>query len=537
MPEKKLICIIGAGPSGLTCIRQLRDEGHDCICYEQTDTIGGLWNYREEVIDGVASVARSTIINTSKEYSAFSDFPPPDHFPNFMHHSLMLTFFEMYADANDLRKSIKFRHKVTNITFADDYDETGRWKVSISNLTSDPPVEEEHVFDGCMISSGHHTIPRIVKFPDQHLFKGKIMHTHEWKHATSYHNKRVCVVGAGNSAIDAIVDLSPVASQVYMSTRRGTWIRPRVSWNGWPSDTYFATRFFSFITSITPSSVKNTLLEAYANSRMDHAMYGLKPKHRFLKQHPVTNDALPNCILSGRVVVRPNIERFTEDGVIFEGQKSVTNVDVVILGTGYMKEIPFVDPNIIRPMNTNDETGGLYKLMFNPELKHAHTLALIGMAHPLGPLHPLSEVQSRWFAALMSGWARLPSKEQMQMSIEKEKAFYKQAYYDSEKHTFQTHYIPYLDEISQYADCRPNLRKYFTDFKLWYELFFGLYTPYQFRLEGRHQWPAARETILNTEKRIKAALMVREEGEEFIKNQVKVTQNNGNSCNGSSKVQ
>lgn len=89
--SKKRICVIGAGCSGLTSIRQLRDEGLDVVCYDRSDAIGGLWYYKEDVKDGVASVARSTIINTSKEFSAFSDFPPPDHFPNFMHNSYMVS--------------------------------------------------------------------------------------------------------------------------------------------------------------------------------------------------------------------------------------------------------------------------------------------------------------------------------------------------------------------------------------------------------------------------------------------------------------
>lgn len=89
--HQKRVCVIGAGCSGLTAIRQLRDEGLDVVCYERSDAIGGLWYYKEDVKDGVASVARATIINTSKEFSAFSDFPPPDHFPNFMHNSYMVS--------------------------------------------------------------------------------------------------------------------------------------------------------------------------------------------------------------------------------------------------------------------------------------------------------------------------------------------------------------------------------------------------------------------------------------------------------------
>lgn len=90
IPGKK-ICVIGGGPSGLTAIKQCRDEGLDVVGFERSAEIGGLWYYRDEVADDVASVAKSTVINTSKESSAFSDFPPPANYPNYMHNSNMVT--------------------------------------------------------------------------------------------------------------------------------------------------------------------------------------------------------------------------------------------------------------------------------------------------------------------------------------------------------------------------------------------------------------------------------------------------------------
>ncbi len=61
------------------------------------------------------------------------------------------------------------------------------------------------------------------------------------------------------------------------------------------------------------------MTESFANSRFNHEDYQLKPQHRILEQHIMINDALPNRILSGTVIVKGNIERFTENGVIFEG--------------------------------------------------------------------------------------------------------------------------------------------------------------------------------------------------------------------------
>lgn len=40
---------------------------------------------------------KTTVINTSKEMTAYSDFPPPDDAPNFMHNSELLKYFRSYA--------------------------------------------------------------------------------------------------------------------------------------------------------------------------------------------------------------------------------------------------------------------------------------------------------------------------------------------------------------------------------------------------------------------------------------------------------
>lgn len=52
---------------------------------------------------------RSVITNTSKEMSCFSDFPYPEHFPNFLPHGLLLEYFQMYAQHFQLLRHIRFK--------------------------------------------------------------------------------------------------------------------------------------------------------------------------------------------------------------------------------------------------------------------------------------------------------------------------------------------------------------------------------------------------------------------------------------------
>lgn len=70
------------------------------------------------------------------------------------------------------------------------------------------------VFDGVLIATGHHSYPYIPDFRDMKLFKGSIIHTHSLKKAAGYEDKTVLIIGIGNSAVDAAVEISTVAKKV-----------------------------------------------------------------------------------------------------------------------------------------------------------------------------------------------------------------------------------------------------------------------------------------------------------------------------------
>ncbi|RWS19551.1 flavin-containing monooxygenase-like protein, partial [Leptotrombidium deliense] len=139
-------------------------------------------------------------------------------------------------------------------------------------------------------------------------------------------------------------------------------------------------------------------------------------------------------IISGKIVVRKNINHFTETGVIFQGSDVETNCDVVVFATGYDISFPFIDASIISV--SNNEVN-LFKNVFQAELKHAHTLAFIGLCQPSGSFFPIAEMQSRWFAQLMKGDVRLPKKEEMLKIIEEDTKTVKSRYYASQRHTIQ----------------------------------------------------------------------------------------------------
>lgn len=208
----KKVAVIGAGVSGLIAIKCCLDEDLQPFCFERTSNIGGLWRYSEDIKDGQASVMKTTVINTSKEIMSFSDFPIPAEFPNYMHNRRVIDYFHMYAENFDLNKYINFQQEILSVQKNEDYAKTGKWKLTVKDLKSGNVCEE--VYDAVMVCSGHHAEKKLPEFRGQNDFPGKIVHTHDYRNHKGYEDKRVVVIGIGNSGGDVAVELSKICSQV-----------------------------------------------------------------------------------------------------------------------------------------------------------------------------------------------------------------------------------------------------------------------------------------------------------------------------------
>ncbi|XP_028301280.1 dimethylaniline monooxygenase [N-oxide-forming] 5-like [Gouania willdenowi] len=501
---RRRVAVVGGGSSGLACIKSCLDEGLDPVCFESSNDIGGLWRFKENPESDRASIYHSVIINTSKEVMCFSDFPIPAHFPNYMHNSLIMDYFRMYADHFQLTKHVRLNTKVLQVKQRTDFSRSGQWDVETENKEG---KREKHIFDAVMICIGHHCIPNLPlhDFPGIDAFTGKYFHSRDYKTPEEWRNKKVIVIGIGNSGGDIAVELSRVTKQLYLSTRRGAWILNRVGDNGLPLDLAF-TRLASYLQKILPFSYTCSWFEGRLNKRFDHALYNLKPKHRVFNQHPTLNDELPNRILSGTVQVKPNIRCFKGSTVEFDDGSVVKDVDLVVFATGYRFSYPFLGSHVV---SVSDNKASLFKYMFPPELDRP-TLAFIGLVQPLGAIMPISELQSRWATRVFKGCAKLPSTAAMLQDIQyKEKAM-AQRYVTSSRHTIQVDFVPYMDEIADMIGVRPKiLRMLLTEPRLALHVLLGPCTPYQYRLNGPGKWAGARQAIFTQWERVTKPMQTR----------------------------
>jgi cation diffusion facilitator CzcD-associated flavoprotein CzcO len=419
-------CVIGAGSSGIAAAKALHERGIPFDCFEKSDRVGGNWVFKNS--NGMSSSYRSLHINTSRERMAYSDFPMPESYPQFPHHTHIAAYFDAYVDHFGLRERITFRTGVEHVA----RDAAG-WRVRLD-------TGEERRYDALLVANGHHWDPRGPEpaFPGADEFAGVQIHSHHYtgEDPGFFRDKRVVVLGMGNSAMDIAVEASFSAAAVFLAARRGAYVIPKYVF-GRPLDQLATTPKVPFKVR---QKVAAGLLRAAAG---DMQRYGLpKPDHAILEAHPTVSDDILSRIAHGEIVPKPNIARLTERTVAFV-DGSEEPADIVVYCTGYKVSFPFFDPGFI---SAPDNDLRLYRRVFHPDVEGLYFIALL---QPLGATMPLAEAQSAWVCDHITGRYALPSRAAMLADIERERAVMRRRYVASKRHTMQVDYDDYLFDLKR----------------------------------------------------------------------------------------
>ena len=416
-------CIIGAGSSGIATAKVLHQRDLPFDCYEKSDRVGGNWVFRNK--NGMSACYRGLYINTSKTRMAYSDFPMPEDYPDFPHHSQIAAYFERYVDHFGIREHIRFETGVERVVKRTD----GRFDVTLS-------TGETKTYDAVAVANGHHWDPRWPDPPFPGHFDGVQMHAHAYEEPDAWKGKNVLVLGMGNSAMDIAVEASYVAKKTFLASRRGAWVVPKLIF-GRPLDTIITDARIPFRIR---RRIGETLLALTAG---DPERYGLpRPDHRFGSAHPTISGRILDRLSHGAIEYRPNIERLEGKQVRFVDGR-VEDVDVIVYCTGYKVTFPFFDPAFVA---AKDNDLPLFRRVFHPE--HAN-LFFVGLLQPLGAIMPLAEAQSHWIAEHLLGEYALPPRAELERDIRDERDAMFERYVASPRHTMQVDYDDYLLALDQ----------------------------------------------------------------------------------------
>lgn len=426
MPADGKACIIGAGCSGFTMAKRLADHGVAYDCFEMSDGVGGNWYYKNP--NGRSSCYQSLHIDTSKWRLAFEDYPVPEEWPDFPHHSQILQYFNDYVDHFGLRESLQFNTAVEKAQRL----ENGDWEVSLSN-------GETNHYQWLLVCNGHHWDPRMPEYPGLETFQGHQSHSHHYLdpfEPYDYRKQRVLIVGAGNSAMDIASELSlrPISKRVIVSMRRGVWVLPKYL-NGKPLDQV-----------AMPSWLPRKLIRLLARRKIkqmvgDPQGYGLpQPDHEPLEAHPSISSEFLTRVGCGDIIPRGSIDKFDATGVTFiDGSRE--ELDAIVWATGYRVSFPFLDDS---NLTAQDNRFPLFKRISRPGYDN---LFFLGLAQAVPTLVNFVEQQSKWVVEVLKGDYALPLKDEMQRIIEADDKANSRDFYDTPRHTMQCEFDPYVADL------------------------------------------------------------------------------------------
>lgn len=421
------VCIIGAGPSGITAAKNLLQAGLTQITlYEKSDAVGGNWVYSPRL--GHSSVYETTHMISSRALSQYEDFPMPADYPDYPSHKQILAYFQSYADHFGVTPLIQFNTEVRRAEKG--ADET--WRITLG----DGRVE---TFDHLVVANGHHWNPRYPSYPG--TFTGQFLHSHEYKHAEPFRDQRVLVIGGGNSACDIAVETGRISAFTAISMRRGYYIVPKFVL-GKPADT------LNEKVVALPDWLRLPLLRLSLWLTIgDYADYGLeRPKHGINQGHMTMNSELLYFIRHGRIHPRRDIARFDGQTVHFVDGRA-EDYDVIIAATGFIITHPFFEKSFL---DYSEGAVPLYLHVFHPQ--HPN-LFFVGMVQPLGSIWPLADWQSRLVANFIAGRYNTPS--DMQARIQADVAHIQRHFLNSPRHTIEVEYHKYLWRLQN--ECPPGL--------------------------------------------------------------------------------
>lgn len=423
MSSHPVVCVIGAGCSGIVAAKALRDAGIAYTHYEMSDRVGGNWAIGNP--NGLSSAYDTLHINTSRERMEFADFAMPKSFPTFPHHSHINRYFNDYVDQFGLRDAITFNTAVQRCERADD----GTWLVTTDG-------GDTTRFDALIVANGHHWDPR---WPDPDYpgeFAGTKMHAHDYVETAQVRDKRVVIIGMGNSAMDIATVASYVGTSSVVAARTPTHVLPKWIF-GRPFD-QLATMPRGPLPYRATQAVLHGLLRL---TRGSMSQYNLpEPTQGVLESHPTVSSDFLTRAGHGAIDVRPNVTGFDGDLVQFEDGTAVA-ADLVIYATGYNITFPFFDPDFLA---APDNDIRLFRNVVRPDLPN---LYFIGLAQPLGAIMPIAERQAKWVAGVLAGDIHLPEEAAMRAHIERTSAAMHKRYNRRTRHTIQVDYDDYMLEL------------------------------------------------------------------------------------------
>ncbi|MCP4003171.1 MAG: NAD(P)-binding domain-containing protein, partial [bacterium] len=302
-------------------------------------------------------------------------------------------YLRAYAAEFGIYDRITFNTRVAEIERADIQRAGEGWRVQIED-EADP----RH-YDGVVVANGHHWHPHPPDYPG--TFDGEMLHSHDMKAKAQIKDKRVLVVGVGNSAVDILGDAAQDGKAAIHSMRRTYYFFPKMLF-GKPTD--------AVIDRLSKLPLPRRFMYGVYKLRMwiligSHERYGLeKPDHDLFEAHPTACTTYLDHVVHARIATKPGIARLEGSHVYFDDDTS-EEVDLLIWATGFRVHFPFMDASYVL-----DEKGWP-KLFIHTFHREWDDFFVCGLFEPAeGGVWQIADYQARLIAAYITAQEEDPKR-------------------------------------------------------------------------------------------------------------------------------
>ncbi|UAB78814.1 NAD(P)/FAD-dependent oxidoreductase [Erythrobacter sp. SCSIO 43205] len=335
------VLIVGAGISGIgmAAHMQMKSPNHSYAIVERRENLGGTWDLFR--YPGIRS--------DSDMHTLGFEFEPWRHEKSIADAPAILEYLNKIVDDRDIRKHIRFGHKVISANFRED---EARWHVE---MELDDGSRKHMTANFLYLGSGYYDYdnPHDAGF-ELGAFEGEVVHPQFWPDDLDYTGKKVVVIGSGATAVTIVPSMADKAAKVTMLQRTPTWMFARSAKDGIANFlrkilpdrvAYAITRFkniklqdLSFKAARNkPERVKKALykgIEKALGPGYDKATF--TPPYNPWEQRLclVPDDDLFKAMKSGKAdIVTDHIEAFEKNGIRLKSGKFL-EADIIVTATG-----------------------------------------------------------------------------------------------------------------------------------------------------------------------------------------------------------
>jgi len=496
------VCIIGSGQSGLVTCKTFSEKNKNVIVLEKSSNFNGMFHEIKET--------NYFKWSTSRTMSGFSDFPMDKSLPHWFTIQDYIDYLSSYKTHFNLEKYIQYNSNVIKC----EYQPNAEWIVTYE--TQQIGYNQIHSLKckKLIVCTG---LNQYVKFPQiTNNFTGKIIHTkdvykmskNEWD--LTFSNKRVLLIGGGESAFDIGHIITQRSKNIYFTTKsyiewfpEGVINKDQISRIQRLENKCFMT----FSSEAKTPTDTNLLYAEYSLpepiSELWHrkgrwllqSIFGscTKCSHQHSKLCDKTET--PDDLFIKYVVKRTDfmLDIFENNVNIIKYPYAINNrtvystdgeieVDIIVCATGFKKTFQFLDEKIV--------TSKFIKKII-PEKNN--NIAFVGFARPtMGSISAIAEMQSWWvynfFGNTLNYKIRTP-------------LFRMKDPLDITNDNIDTVVIGcyYLKDLAKDMNIEPNMvYLFFTDNELFRKIYTGSCHPMIYRIHGDKYYNGSRDILINT---------------------------------------